>query len=540
MTVVPRSPSQRIENLYRLLFWITPFLLLLSGMQFEFTAIRILDQGHFIYTLDDPYIHLALAERIAQGHYGINPGEVSAPASSILWPFFLAPFARTSFFEYLPLVLNIIAAAGTLYIYIRVIREAMSDLPDLYARAVAGWMAVLLIPATNLIGLAFTGMEHSLQVFFCALIVWGMIRVARGFRAPPWLAVAIIVAPAIRYECLAVCLPALGLMAACRQWKPAAFALLGMILPLAVYSLFLHANGLGWLPTSVIAKVSFANYQPTNNFILDHLENNLQMRQGQVLGVLLLLLVGLAVYRRNAPRIERLLALGGAAAVFAHLAAGQIGWWDRYEVYMVVTSILLVIYLARGFFQRLFWSGWNRSGWLRYLWPPVNILLLGWLAWIAGQPYFGNFAQTALASANIYQQQYQMHRFAVDYLNAPVAVNDLGWVSYRNPNYVLDLWGLASPEALANRNAHAAPGWMDRMVYQKNARLIMIYDTWFPSHPRVWVRVARLHLGWKQIVAGGDTVTFYVPDAQSAGPVRALLEQFKPTLPPGVKMEIDP
>jgi hypothetical protein len=36
-------------------------------------------RGHFSYSLDDPYIHLALAQQIIRGHYGLNPGEVSAP-----------------------------------------------------------------------------------------------------------------------------------------------------------------------------------------------------------------------------------------------------------------------------------------------------------------------------------------------------------------------------------------------------------------------------------------------------------------------------
>jgi len=64
--------------------------------------------GVFTYTLDDPYIHLALAEKIAQGHYGINSGEASAPSSSIVWPFLLAPGARPAWGTYLPLALNTI------------------------------------------------------------------------------------------------------------------------------------------------------------------------------------------------------------------------------------------------------------------------------------------------------------------------------------------------------------------------------------------------------------------------------------------------
>ena len=45
--------------------------------------------GEFTYTLDDPYIHLALAKNIWMGNYGINMTELSAPSSSILWPFLL-------------------------------------------------------------------------------------------------------------------------------------------------------------------------------------------------------------------------------------------------------------------------------------------------------------------------------------------------------------------------------------------------------------------------------------------------------------------
>ena len=49
----------------------------------------------------------------------------------------------------------------------------------------------------------------------------------------------------------------------------------------------------------------------------------------------------------------------------------------------------------------------------------------------------------------VYEQQFQMHRFLANFPGRIVAVNDLGLVSYDRPPglYVLDLWGLASPEA---------------------------------------------------------------------------------------------
>jgi hypothetical protein len=63
--------------------------------------------GEFTYTLDDPYIHLALAKNIWYGNYGINFVEPSAPSSSILWPFLLAPFTMSKeIFEFIPLIIN--------------------------------------------------------------------------------------------------------------------------------------------------------------------------------------------------------------------------------------------------------------------------------------------------------------------------------------------------------------------------------------------------------------------------------------------------
>ena len=67
---------------------------LLGGLIVQTLLILHLRGGHFSYTLDDAYIHLALAENLAGGHYGVNLGEYSAASSSILWPLLLIPLLR--------------------------------------------------------------------------------------------------------------------------------------------------------------------------------------------------------------------------------------------------------------------------------------------------------------------------------------------------------------------------------------------------------------------------------------------------------------
>lgn len=51
------------------------YLALIAAIIAMFVAMAmVLSDGHFIYPIDDAYIHLALAENILDGHYGINPG----------------------------------------------------------------------------------------------------------------------------------------------------------------------------------------------------------------------------------------------------------------------------------------------------------------------------------------------------------------------------------------------------------------------------------------------------------------------------------
>ena len=49
-----------------------------------FLSIMKLNAGTFIYTMDDPYITLAVSDQIRHGNYGVNPGIHAAASSSIL------------------------------------------------------------------------------------------------------------------------------------------------------------------------------------------------------------------------------------------------------------------------------------------------------------------------------------------------------------------------------------------------------------------------------------------------------------------------
>jgi len=500
------------------------FFILVCGL--ELYAILAMNNGMLVYTLDDPYIHLALAEHILQGHYGINSGEFSAPSSSILWPFLLVPFVKLSFADYVPLVINIAASIGTLFLLHYLMTKFV-----LAGAAVRSYRYALLMSALvvglNLVGLTFTGMEHSLQVFFAVLAVAGVIAERETGEVSWWLILAVIAGPLVRYENLALSLPTLAWFVWRKHYTVALATAAAMVLPLFLFSLFLHSVGLGLFPSSVLAKSDAAaaagQLLPFLKSIVVHLLSALNyFRQGTVLVFgLLLLLVPLSDAKQ--PVEDRALSAWAISVIIFHLSFGHFGWFARYEIYVMASSLSMIIYLYRRQIHVL----------LAPMGALMFVIFVSAAVIFIGYPYLYFTIKTPLAANNIYEQQYQMHRFVQQYYPGPAAVNDLGWVSYRNNNYVLDFWGLGSLDALRARKAGQGGEWMDRLAKKYGVGLAMIYDPWFPQKPASWVPLGQLRLGKKKITPAEDTVTFYALNAESAGAIRSALVEFQKQLPPG-------
>ncbi|MFT0173260.1 hypothetical protein ACLKMY_30385 [Paraburkholderia mimosarum] len=207
--------------------------------------------GEFTYSLDDPYIHMTLARNILHGNYGINPGEFAAPSSSILWPFLLAPFAGSSFFLWVPLLINIvcfICTAQTLYSFIK--RDVSAPM------AIA--VVMMLTLAFNLPTLMMMGMEHSLQVLLVVIVAVEMLKE----RPNPLLFYpAAIALPLVRYEDLAIALPALAYCFWRGTRRGPVVAVIIIIVAVTGFSLFLRSLGLDYLPSSVLAKLDAPRLQ---------------------------------------------------------------------------------------------------------------------------------------------------------------------------------------------------------------------------------------------------------------------------------------
>lgn len=498
----------------------------LAMLGMAFMAFRLFAHtgGELFYTLDDPYIHLALAEGILHGHFGINPGEAASPSSSILYPRLLALTLAAGLGDWGPLVLNVLPMLGAVWI----LAGLLARLRPTPEPALLVALPVLIL-AVNGFALPFTGMEHSLHLWASLLIVAGTIRLTETGRAPLWMLLGIVLAPLLRFEGAALALGGLLALLAWRRILPAALTLAVLVAAFAAHMALMKQLGLPPLPSSVMVKssASAAAVDSGAGSALATFGASFLAAPELSPGLSLMLCLGLITLCLGLPgpdtraraTVAGLALLAGAG----HLAAGKYGWFDRYEIYIAGTVLAALLWLAAPLLRQ----GNRATGFG---------ILLTCLA-LSG-PYFNATLLTPLAARNIQEQQWQMHRFATEFFPHPVAVNDLGWTSYRNDSYVLDLWGLGSEEARRMAATGRTPAKMEEIVARHGVSWAMIYDSWFPGViPDSWCHIADLHT--IHVTASDGTVAFYLTDPAQEQAMRSALAAFGASLLPGTALTVN-
>lgn len=463
--------------------------------------------GVFEYPLDDVYIHLAMAEQIAAGGYGVNAGEAASAASSPLYPILLTPFAGSELQRWLPLFWNVIALVAAAVLFAKILAEARLGRAALLFAVIAPF-------ALSMYTVAYSGMENMAHGAASLAIVLGLWRYVETGHIRWLLIFGVLLAPAFRLEGVALSLLAGALVMRLGR-APAG---LGLILiglaPVVGFAAYLMSMGLEPLPNSVAAKLGD---QPGG--FGSTLRANATSYGGRYLLALSVTLAIVSFSFWNRDRRRAFFGLGMAAAGLAHLAFGATGWLDRYENYAVLTVVgalaLMVSDLGR----------------------IVKLGVMS-LALLGGVLTYGPYIPNNLANMRaIHLQQSQMARFAKEHVKGPVAINDLGYVAWANPEYVLDLWGLASTEALALRQSSDCETWADGLADAHGVRVAMIYDSWLGCNlGSDWSRLGSL---WTDDAAGaflgGPEVAFYARNDAEASGLQADLADWAAGLPEGAR-----
>lgn len=459
-----------------------------------FFSILAMNHGVMIYTLDDPYIHMKMAKNIWGGHYGINLEEYSAPSSSIVWPFLLAPFSILGdALFYAPLVLNVVFAFLTFLLVLKLLKDVGCQFTVVITCG--------LFFSINIYGLIFNGMEHSLQVCLTAFVAAGIVR--REFlpeiKVSNVLYLAIFMLPLVRYEGLAVSLPTLVYMWIKGERRNSLYCAIAILLSLASFSFFLKSLGLDWLPSSVLSKSDIHDLPSLGEHVLE------QCRQGG--WVIYAVLMFCAFYAGRTSLIWLLLSV-----TLLHTVFGKSGWYGRYEIYWL---IFVALFFLAACSRHL--SGARMVS----VFSCLPLAFTGLLYITLSTPW---------ASANIYNQQYMMSMIAAR-LNAPVAVNDLGLVSLATDQYVLDLAGLASYEALQLKRTEKDSLWIGDLMKRHDVKYAFIYDEWFSERPASFIKVAILKLAVPNITSAENSVSLYAVDSASAEKLKVVLSAFRAEYP---------
>lgn len=479
--------------------------------------------GDLAYSLDDAYIHLSVSEQIARGGYGINPGEFSAPSSSILWDFLLAPFAGSPVHEFVPMLLNFAALLWSVELLRRLAGALLPGAGPWVVSMAALWFALGL----NLFGLVLTGMEHNLQVSLTLAVLLGVIRTSGGAKVGRGTVAAMILGPMVRYELLAVTVAASVVIFLVGRRRTAVTVTAAALAVPAAFSVFLISGGLPPLPASVLTKLAEGGFSGgLAGSLLARARNLVSDMDGLRLAFLLALAPAALVLSRD--RESRLVVLFGLLTGGAHMLLGRYGWFGRYHIYTLAALIPSLAWPFRDRLRRIA-STWGATGGLVLILLPLTIFLL---------PEIAVTLKTPLASRVIHLQHGVMRSIALSYGDR-VAVNDIGWVSYGNPDHVLDLWGLASEES-RRHCLERGTGWMGEMVDRDGAGLVMIYADLFEGEiPPEWTMVAALGMNGP-VVVGFPVVHVFVTPAGDPHRIIEVLNTVSERLPEGACLKVHP
>jgi hypothetical protein len=490
-----------------------------------------------IYTLDDPYITLKVAQTILRGGYGVNFSEYASPSSSALFPLILAITERLGLGSAGPLILNLIAAGGAVYLGALFLeRHVLGGLVTRKSAWFAYPLGILLIFAVSGVALPMTGLEHSWHVLLVVIVLFGLVELlATQGDTPVSLVAAIVLVPLFRFEGVALSLAAILALGYLGRWKAALTAAVLIIGSLVSYGAIMSHMGLPMLPSSVLLKSGAADAVVGSRGIfsiaistMKNLYHTLWNSQGICLLFMILLMFRAWATATPGPHRRNITIIASVASftLLAHMLGGSYDWFSRYEVYVIALGLLATLYTAskpvQEFVARRDWN--------------AQIIVLASVAILVSH-YFITALLTPFASRGVYEQQFQMHRFAADFYNKPVAVNDLGWVSYNNDNFVLDLYGLGSePVRLMKMKHEFSPAKMAELAAHYGVGVVMIYEGWFNNLPPSWRRIAILHT--QAVSAASDDVSFFVTPTADLGLVKQALANFQASLPPRVTLEI--
>ncbi len=212
------------------------------------------------------------------------------------------------------------------------------------------------------------------------------------------------------------------------KYKYSILLIAASFVPLGIYGLISIFNGWYFLPNSLVLKSVLTGNEP---FLSEkYIFNIFNHFVNQLLVSKLLILISLSfsflvfnlINRKFKDLCSIMLFIFISMALF-HLLFANIGWFYRYEAYLVFMGVLVNSLVLYQFFQK-YKISFDRNNIFKYL---VFLLLLSLIIIPLAHRGYDSFDDTPIATHNIYEQQYQMGLFVKRfYHNESIVLNDIG------------------------------------------------------------------------------------------------------------------
>lgn len=517
------------------------------------------NQGHLIYVLDDPYIHMAIAKNFAEhGVWGVTKYNFSSSSSSIIWTLILSlVYFVSGIHDATPFVLDVVLGSLTLVAFYALIS-------NFRVSRLGAFLSILaLIFVTPIPYLVFTGQEHILHILITVFTAYTAAQVLTREETKSseyfMLLLAGILLTLSRYEGLFLLFVIVVLFLLRKRYYQG--LLLGFcgILPILVFGAISVLHGWYLLPDSVLLKGNLPN------FSLDRFLGYKRILFSPYILMLILVASTLYILRSRSKTAEgfwdriNVITLIFVATTFLHVQFAEMNL--RYDAYLVALGLFATTIAAADYLRAN--VSFKFSGLLLHERLFLAVLLFFFIF-----PLFNRAVLclniTNQSSRNIYQQQYQMGLFVREfYQNNGVAVNDIGAVNYLADIRCLDLWGLSTPEVARARIADnfsenpifdrlpflrkmVGEGFftyrgyskdqIGRLADQKDVKVAIVYDDWFVEFgglPEQWIKVGEWAIR-DNIAAGGDYVSIYAVDSSEVDRLEQNLRAFASKLPEDV------
>jgi hypothetical protein len=492
-----------------------------------------LNDGIFIYPLDDTYIHMTIAKNLAlHGTWGMDPKVFASASSSILYTLLLASsFYIVGVNSFVPLVLNLSAALLVIWYFYRVAQ--LRNVNPLYLF----FILVLVVGGVSMIPLTISGMEHTWQILTGLLFVYESSRhIEAGTRQLSWrLLLLSALVTMIRYEgVFLVGIISFLMLLRGQRWQAVLTGVAGF-LPIFIFGVYSLSHGGYFVPNSLLLKGQIPDLSVKGLYMLcvGWMIKLVQQPHLFLLFTLLCLILAVSLgIGGNKWKLENIISGIVVSLFITHLTFAETGWFYRYEAYLMAFSFFAFMIVEK------------RTGPLlsalsvRYLSLKLKtVLIILALPLMARGLY--TIWNTPLAMNNIYCQQYQMATF-IHHSDPGIGVvaNDIGAISYYNNPRLLDVFGLASRKVLdLKRAGNLNKASVEALASSQHMRVALVYD-YDRIIPDSWIRIGEWTIP-HNVVCEKSTVAVYLTGMD--GNNQRVIDSFNAfanTLPKGVRYKV--